>query len=834
MDAFYERLIVRAATIDELLSDDFEPLPGQKGDTDLAARRLAAWCRSCASGDWSLFARRLDRDGFTIGLVLTRFAAVRRKASASPPAWVADAIWIEAALQSPTENAKPIAALDQSEPCAFEHLFTPVVEQAEARLWSDIDARVFDNLNESARACLRLSLLKELSSLSTPAIYERFVKARKTNGTPPDATKPQQDAGTSRYDQFVAEMKAGGLRSLFEDKPVLLRLIASITRQWIDTSREFVLRLDADLATIRRDILHSGAGSRIAKIEGDLSDRHNGGHSVQIVRFEDGSRVVYKPKDLRLDAAWYALVERLNRAEPPLELKAVRAISRDGYGWTEFIDHAGCADQEGCKRFFRRAGAWLALFHCFAATDMHQENMIAAGDHPVPIDLETILQATAEEHKAQDPEAQAFDAAMETVANSVMMVGLLPAYGRSPDNNIFAIGGMTSDWNFKTKLKWNNINSDAMRPSKSKEAGKTTPNLPHVDGRYAKFGDHIDDFVAGFEDYAKFLLHRSRDAKQGGLFDGFAGVPVRKVIRPTRFYYMLLQRLKNHRTMDDGVVWSAQADFIARLADWEKDSDPLWPLQRAERSALVALNVPHFVSPSDGNEIRDATGISIHAEATSGMDRAALSSRSRQLPNGAKQAGPFTRGRDVLHTEPPSLRLHIVVVFLEPRLDQPAQAEPRKLAPREATTAALPGSSSSNRPKVTTSSEPPGATSDATPSIAAFRISTGSACNDVRLQERTKTPHELVRQREQVRDPERHLGKPPRRQSHRRRRDVEPDRIEPGLAQQLRVVRRRRSRPPRRAVRATALRSRESHATRCRFGARSTHGTSVTPSPAAA
>ena len=115
---------------------------------------------------------------------------------------------------------------------------------------------------------------------------------------------------------------------------------------------------------------------------------------------------------------------------------------------------------------------------------------------------------------------------------------------------------------------------------------------------------------------------RRRDAKQGGLFDGFAGVPVRKVIRATRFYYMLLQRLKNHRTMDDGVIWSAQADFIARLADWEKDSDLFWPLQRAERSALVALNVPHFVSPSDGNEIRDATGISIHSEATSGMDRA--------------------------------------------------------------------------------------------------------------------------------------------------------------------------------------------------------------------
>jgi class II lanthipeptide synthase len=74
MDPFHERLIVRAATIDELLSDAFEPLAGQKADTDLAARRLAAWCRSCASGDWSLFGRRLARAGNLFFEVLMRVA----------------------------------------------------------------------------------------------------------------------------------------------------------------------------------------------------------------------------------------------------------------------------------------------------------------------------------------------------------------------------------------------------------------------------------------------------------------------------------------------------------------------------------------------------------------------------------------------------------------------------------------------------------------------------------------------------------------------------------------------------------------------------------------
>ena len=613
MDAFYERLISRAATIDELLSDVFEVLPGQKSDADLASRRLAAWCQSSASGDWSLFGRRLQRDGWSIDEVVKRLATIRRKASAPLPGWVEDAVWIEAALQGPEKRATP--ASDDREPCVFEHLLDPLVAQAAERLWSELDTRTTGNLTTSARACLHHSLLRALSDLCAPAIYERFAIARKAGEG--SAQKPG-----SCYEHFVNEMKSGGFRRLFEDKPVLLRLIAVVTRQWIEISREFVQRLAADLPAIRGEILRSKTASPVAKVEGDFSDPHNDGRSVRVVTFADDTRVVYKPKDLRLDIAWHNLVERLNRSGSPIDLRAVRAIAREGYGWTEFIGHTGCADRDGYARFFRRAGAWLALFHCFVANDMHQENMIAAGDHPIPIDLETILQSAVEEHEDGDPEALASDLALEKLANSVMMVGLLPAYGRTPDNNVFAMGGMTADWNAKIKIKWDNINSDEMRPTRAKEASNTNPNLPHVNGRYARLADHIDDLISGFEDYVKFLVRQSKNSTFGDLYGGFGGLPVRKVVRATRFYSMLLLRLRNSRSMDDGALWSGQADFIARLADWDKDTDPFWPLQRAERHALLALNVPHFVTPSDGNEVRDAAGISVRIDAKSGLSRA--------------------------------------------------------------------------------------------------------------------------------------------------------------------------------------------------------------------
>lgn len=613
-----ERLAARAATIDECVSDSFEPLRGQNRDTDNAAQRLASWCRSCASGDWSLFGRRLARDHLTFDQVLPRFASARYSATAAPQAWIGDAHWIEAALRS--GSAGTIPPVKDTEPYVFEHLLWPLVQRADAILGATVHPHALANLAKSARDCLVRMLLRDLSSLCAPALYERFSRARRMRQLSSQTAEGGTRAGESCYDQFVANMKSGGFRELFEDKPVLLRLITVLTRQWIDSACEFVRRLDADLPVITRIILQSADAGPAVMIEGDCSDRHNNGRSVLIVRFEDGSRVVYKPKDLRVDAAWHELVNRLSAAPgSPVELKSALTLACNGYGWTEFVEHTECADHGAFRHFFRRAGAWLALFHCFAATDMHQENIIASGEHPVPIDLEMILQESLLE-TVQEPEEQASAAAMEILSRSVMSVGLLPAYGRAPNNSVFAMGGMTSGWDVESRLSWNDINSDAMRPVIDKEAGKSNTNLPHVDGRYAKFPDYVEDFITGFSDYEKFLFHLSRDADHGKLFEGFVGLPVRKVIRPTRFYYMLLQRLKNHRTMNDGITWSAQADFLARLANWEIDDDPLWQFQRCERDALLTLNVPHFSVADDGGDRGQAGNGSLRTGSLSGLD----------------------------------------------------------------------------------------------------------------------------------------------------------------------------------------------------------------------
>ena len=153
MDSFYDRLINRAATIDELLSDDFEAIPGEQDRAGFGQRRLAAWCQSAASGDWSLFGRRIERDGLDSAGVLARLTAVRRKPTVPIPLWAADATWILPALEGTTSKSAAELLGSKAEPVAFEHLLAGVVERAEALLQSGTRRQ---NGRKPDGACVRL------------------------------------------------------------------------------------------------------------------------------------------------------------------------------------------------------------------------------------------------------------------------------------------------------------------------------------------------------------------------------------------------------------------------------------------------------------------------------------------------------------------------------------------------------------------------------------------------------------------------------------------------------------------------------------------------------
>ena len=616
-----QQFLISAATIDELLGPGYEPQIGQKDSTDRAALKLAAWCRSASSGDWGLFVNRITRDKLSFHQILSRFADAGHSPGTPQPAWFDDAQWTYQALTEERSNHE-LFPVDGAAPLPFERLFYALVERAEVKVIDKTAPQALALFLDSARANLRAELLKQLTDLYAPLLYSKFVAIVKIHS--PDGKLPPSTTatGSDKFDSLIATLTTTELTAIFVEKPVLLRLTATIVRQWIDTTAELMTRLHSDISKIRAAITNSGPSVKVQTIGGDLSDPHNFGHSVQILTFEDHTKLVYKPKDLRLDVAWHDLIARFNTNSPPVDLKPVKALSCDGYGWTEFIEHTSCESTRDLELFYRRSGAWLAVFHLFAGSDMHYENILAHGSQPVPIDLEMILQASAPEATQQTPETAAVIESNRRIANSVLMVGMLPAYAKSPNNKIFDSGGLNAVKSSAPVGVWKNTNTDGMRWMQVPNESTSTPNIPHISGQYARLGDYLPAFIEGFEQYAQFLLAQRDSIGVSSLFAPFKSLPVRKVIRNTRFYYMLLQRLKDHRHMSDGITWSAQAEFLSRLADWDTQVDLLWPLQAAERLALVNLNVPHFVSPSDEDLVSAITDHQTQTGAKPGLERA--------------------------------------------------------------------------------------------------------------------------------------------------------------------------------------------------------------------
>lgn len=620
MDPFLKQIYLRAATFEEILSNEFEDLPGQKEHSNLAASRLAAWCQSTASGDWHLFSKRLKRDNLDIEKVLRRFSTVK-PVSNSTPRWAEDMQWVMQSLETPASEFIVKQWHKRATQLPFQDLFLTCIEKATKEVTSNLSSDPAKHFSKDGFIGLQALLLKQLIDLSSPILFSLFIKHIKTEAAS-NTTLMIEATDNDLYSAFIQKLQDQGLKQLFIEKPVLLRLLASLIRQWITTTVSVLEHIESDFSEIISEFVSGDGPHHITEVIGDLSDAHNLGGSVLIFKINNLTKIVYKPKDLTLDIEWLNLINKLNTLNPPTNLKAVKTIKKNGYGWTEFVGNTPCSSKDEFALFFQRAGSWLALFHLFASSDMHFENLIANGAHPVPIDLEMILQATAPENELVHPEILAMNEANQKIANSVLMVGMLPAYARLPNNEIIDMGGLNAATRTTMRGTWHNVNTNAMRWSKEAVVQDELMNIPNFAGEYANLGDYLAEFVDSFETYSQFLLDIKTEMGLGFFLDSFKGAPVRKLIRPTRFYAMLMQRLKDYRSMDDGITWSLQADFLARLADWDNSEDIIWPLQQSERDALLNLNIPHFTTSSDDQEIKDINGVLMSSPALSGLDRA--------------------------------------------------------------------------------------------------------------------------------------------------------------------------------------------------------------------
>ena len=108
-----------------------------------------------------------------------------------------------------------------------------------------------------------------------------------------------------QYRRFVAVTYRDGWCQLLEENCVMARLLATALAKWIRNVSEFEQRLFNDFAAIELTFNRREPLGRIVAVETGLSDPHDGGRTVISVEFSAGLKIIYKPRSLGVERAYF-------------------------------------------------------------------------------------------------------------------------------------------------------------------------------------------------------------------------------------------------------------------------------------------------------------------------------------------------------------------------------------------------------------------------------------------------------------------------------------------------------------------------------------------------
>lgn len=532
------------------------------------------WQRCVDPDDAGLFTRRLALDHLSE-------ADARRMLGGTPPQaeadWLAELTTLRDAVRRRCgEPADPLLV-----DVPFAPLVTPMVDDVWTRLTAACDDSVLTDWMPAARAALRHDLATRIAEVAAACWYADFSDAR-PSGAALMGRLGVADGENSRFREWCDDASADGLSRLLTTYPVLGRLLAVTTTTWTAATiamLERVHRHRDDLA----DILAIASETPITAVTPGLSDRHRGGHSVAIIGFASGQKVVYKPKDLHTELQFNRLVAEVNAWFGDTALHEIDVITGEGaYGFTGHMAYAPCPVPE-MPQFYRAAGRLLALLHFLGATDAHYENVIAAGRSLALIDPETLFHCDVGETEAAE------------LADTVLRTGMLPSWSLAgPDQLAFdgsALGVEISD-TMQSRFGWAHVNTDAIVWARLDQGPAARPSLPSQTQNPLRH--HVDHLVAGFRD-----VHQA--CQEPGLRDillaavpRFRGLRQRVVLRATRVYALLQQKAMSAQSLRAANSRAMELERLTRFALVGDTSKPWWAVFHAEVLEMEHLDIPFF------------------------------------------------------------------------------------------------------------------------------------------------------------------------------------------------------------------------------------------------
>jgi type 2 lantibiotic biosynthesis protein LanM len=564
-------------------------------NANLAERRLQCWRSQSPFTTGSYFAQRLAMDGMTedeLLYILSEPIEAVQEHFLAPPAWLAELAQMLARPSSSTPIPLP-EELRGQETSGFVDAIEPLINHGCDRLREGVQALAQTRSNPpfdptTVEEVLFANLPWQLIMMLSRTMVLELNVARLQGLL-------QGNTAEERFQSFLERLRQRNVAlAILQEYPVLARQLMICIDQWVTFSLEFLQHLCADWEAIRTTFSPEHDPGVLVRVDGGVGDAHRGGRAVLIGRFSSGFQVVYKPKSLAVDVHFQELLAWLNDRDANPPFRTLKILDRGPYGYVEFVAVQSCTSSEEVRRFYERQGSYLALLYALEATDFHSENLIAAGEHPVLVDLEALFHPRV----GGIDRKQAGQLASSMLNYSVMRVGLLPqriwSNAESEGIDISGLGSVAGQLTPYGVPHWDGAGTDEMRFIRKRVAMPGDQNRPTLNGTEIDVLDHVEAIATGFTSIYRLLLkHREELLSDDGPLVRFAEDEVRVILRPTKTYAMLLRE-----SFHPDVLRSAlDRDLLFdRLWVWVEHLPYLAKVIPSEREDLLKSDIPMFTT----------------------------------------------------------------------------------------------------------------------------------------------------------------------------------------------------------------------------------------------
>ncbi|MCG7376892.1 type 2 lantipeptide synthetase LanM family protein [Paenibacillus sp. ACRSA] len=314
--------------------------------------------------------------------------------------------------------------------------------------------------------------------------------------------------------------------------PVLAKLMTDETTKFIEYHTEILTHLHKDMDTLKKEM--SIQSLVLERISTGVGDTHSKGRSVSVLYLGNGQRLIYKPRSLSIDIGFEKFTKWFNQWNNKMDFRTPKSIDCGSYGWQSYVQYMECTTEEEVKRYYYRYGGYVALLYILGSRDFHFENIIADGEYPILIDMETLFSNRI----ASDTSEVWRELFLHEMDRSVFSSMLIP-FKRTPeeDSDTSGLGNWGDSNNEMIGEVLQLPYTDEMRLVSQKVKKKPANNKPRLKGELTGFHHYLSEIQTGFKDsYHTIYKHKNEIVGPHGPLHHFKNSKVRMIFRSTNEY----------------------------------------------------------------------------------------------------------------------------------------------------------------------------------------------------------------------------------------------------------------------------------------------------------